>query len=92
LDGYDAVRARQSKHVPTVLTPEEIQQVLQRLEGTHQLIAKLLYGAGLRVKEGLRLRVKDLDFAQNQLIIRDAKGNKDRLTVLPQSLIAPLLD
>jgi integrase len=90
LDGYDAVRARQSKHVPTVLTPEEIQQVLQRLEGTHQLIAKLLYGAGLRVKEGLRLRVKDLDFAQNQLIIRDAKGNKDRLTVLPQSLIAPL--
>jgi integron integrase len=86
----DAVRARQSKHLPTVLTPDEVQQVLKRLEGTHQLLAKLLYGAGLRVKEGLRLRVKDLDFAQNQLIIREAKGNKDRLTVLPQSLIAPL--
>jgi integron integrase len=80
----DAVRARQSKHLPTVLTPDEVQQVLKRLEGTHQLLAKLLYGAGLR------LRVKDLDFAQNQLIIREAKGNKDRLTVLPQSLIAPL--
>ena len=89
-ESIDAARARQSKHVPTVLTPEEVQQVLKRLEGTHQLLAKLLYGAGLRVKEGLRLRVKDLDFAQNQLIIRDAKGNKDRLTILPQSLIAPL--
>jgi integron integrase len=78
----NAVRARQSKHLPTVLTPDEVQQVLKRLEGTHQLLAKLLYGAGLRVK--------DLDFAQNQLIIREAKGNKDRLTVLPQSLITPL--
>ncbi|MCG9889796.1 MAG: integron integrase [Thermosynechococcaceae cyanobacterium MS004] len=89
-DSIDAVRARHSKHLPTVLSPEEIQQVLIRLEGTHQLLAKLLYGAGLRIKEGLRLRVKDLDFAQNQLIIRDAKGNKDRLTVLPHSLITPL--
>jgi integron integrase len=89
-ESIDAVRARQSKHIPTVLTPEEVQQVLKRLEGTHQLLAKLLYGAGLRVKEGLRLRVKDLDFAQNQLVIRDAKGNQDRLTILPQSLIAPL--
>jgi integron integrase len=86
----NAARARQSKYIPTVLTLEEVQQVLKRLEGIHQLLAKLLYGAGLRVKEGLRLRVKDIDFAQNQLIIRDAKGNKDRLTVLPQSLIAPL--
>ena len=86
----DAVRARQSKHLPTVLTSDEIQRVLQYLEGTHQLLAKLLYGAGLRVKEGLRLRVKDIDFAQSQLIIRDAKGNRDRITVLPQS-IAPQL-
>jgi integron integrase len=89
-ESIDAVRARQPKHIPTVLTPEEVQQVLKRLEGTHQLLAKLLYGAGLRVKEGLRLRVKDIDFAQNQLVIRDAKGNQDRLTVLPQSLIEPL--
>jgi integron integrase len=89
-ESIDAVRARQSKHLPTVLTPEEVQQVLKYLEGTYQLLAKLLYGAGLRVKEGLRLRVKDVDFAQGQLIIRDAKGNKDRLTVLPQSLTAQL--
>jgi integron integrase len=89
-DSIDAVRARQSKHLPTVLTPEEVQRVFIHLEGTCQLVAKLLYGAGLRVKEGLRLRVKDVDFAQGQLIIRDAKGNKDRLTVLPQSLKAPL--
>jgi integron integrase len=89
-ESIDAVRARQSKHLPTVLTPEEVQRVLMHLEGTHQLLAKLLYGAGLRVKEGLRLRVKDIDFGQGQLIIRDAKGNKDRLTVLPQSLLAPL--
>lgn len=89
-DSIDAVRARQSKHLPTVLTPDEVQRLFIHLEGTCQLLAKLLYGAGLRVKEGLRLRVKDVDFAQGQLIIRDAKGNKDRLTVLPQSLIAPL--
>ena len=89
-ESIDAVRARQSKHLPTVLTSDEVQQVLTHLEGIHQLLAKLLYGAGLRLKEGLRLRVKDLDFAQNQLIIRDAKGNKDRLTVLPQSLVEQL--
>lgn len=89
-DSIDAVRARQSKHLPTVLTHEEVQRVFIHLEGTCQLVAKLLYGAGLRIKEGLRLRVKDVDFAQGQLIIRDAKGNKDRLTVLPQSLKAPL--
>jgi integron integrase len=89
-DSIDAVRARQSKHLPTVLTPEEVQQLFKYLEGTHQLLAKLLYGSGLRLKEGLRLRVKDIDFAQSQLVIRDAKGNKDRLTVLPQLLLAPL--
>jgi integron integrase len=82
----DAVRARQSKHLPTVLTTTEVQKLLQCLDGTHQLLAKLLYGAGLRVKEGLRLRVKDIDFAQSQLIIRDAKGNQDRVTMLPQSI------
>lgn len=89
-DSIDAVRARQSKHLPTVLTPEEVQQLFKHLEGNHQLLAKLLYGSGLRLKEGLRLRVKDIDFAQSQLVIRDAKGNKDRLTVLPQRLLAPL--
>jgi site-specific recombinase XerD len=69
-----------------VLTTTEVQTLLQCLDGTHQLLAKLLYGAGLRVKEGLRLRVNDIDFAQWQLIIRDAKGNQDRVTMLPQSI------
>jgi integron integrase len=86
----DAVRARQSKHLPTVLSIDEVRRLLQQLEGTHQLLAKLLYGSGLRVKEGLRLRVKDLDFAQGQIIIRDAKGNQDRLTMLPESITAQL--
>jgi site-specific recombinase XerD len=56
-ESVDAVRARQSKHLPTVLTPDEARRLLQQLEGTHQLLAKLLYGSGMRVKEGLRLRV-----------------------------------
>lgn len=86
----DAVRARQSKYLPTVLTTVEVQRILQHLEGTHQLLAKLLYGSGLRVKEGLRLRVKDLDFAQSQMIVRDAKGNHDRITMLPQSICEQL--
>jgi integron integrase len=89
-ESIDAVRARPSKYLPTVLTTSEVQRLLQCLEGTHQLVAKLLYGSGMRVKEVLRLRVKDLDFAQSQILIRDAKGNQDRVTVLPQS-IAELL-
>jgi site-specific recombinase XerD len=66
-ESIDAVRARQSQYLPTVLTTEELQRLLQHLEDNHQLLAKLLYGAGLRVKERLRLPVKDLDFAQNQI-------------------------
>jgi integron integrase len=89
-ESIDAVRARQSKHLPEVLTPEETKSILQRLEGTHQLLAKLLYGSGMRVKEALRLRVKDLDFAQSQIIIRNPKGNRDRVTMLPQSISAQL--
>jgi len=60
------------------------------MSGTPQLIAKLLYGSGLRLMEAIRLRVKDLDFAQHQVVVRDGKGMKDRVTVLPDSLIAPL--
>ncbi|MGB8702323.1 MAG: integron integrase, partial [Thermosynechococcaceae cyanobacterium] len=85
-DSIEAVRARPSKHVPTVLTVEEVQRLLQAMTGTQQLIAKLLYGSGMRLTEGLRLRVKDLDFGQSQIIIRDPKGNRDRITMLPQSL------
>lgn len=86
----DAVRAKKPKRLPTVLTKGEAQQVLAALSGTHQLIAKLLYGSGLRLIESLRLRVKDIDFQQHQIIVRDGKGAKDRITVLPDSLVEPL--
>jgi integron integrase len=86
----DAVRAKKPKRLPTVLTKEEVQQVLAAMSGNYQLIAKLLYGSGLRLIECLRLRVKDVDFAQHQIIVRDGKGRKDRITVLPDSLIEPL--
>jgi integron integrase len=86
----DAVRAKKPKRLPTVLTKQEAQRVLAAISGTPQLVAKLLYGSGLRLTEGLRLRVKDLDFGQRQIIVRDGKGAKDRATVLPQSLVEPL--
>jgi integron integrase len=86
----DAIRAKRPKQLPTVLTREEVSQVLNAMSGTPQLIAKLLYGSGLRLMEAIRLRVKDLDLAQHQVVVRDGKGMKDRVTVLPDSLIAPL--
>jgi integron integrase len=86
----EAVRAKQPKRLPTVLTKEEVQRVLAAMSGNYQLIARLLYGSGLRLVECLRLRVKDVDFAQHQIIVRDGEGRKDRVTVLPDSLIEPL--
>ncbi|MGB7414046.1 MAG: integron integrase [Thermosynechococcaceae cyanobacterium] len=86
----DSVRARQSKHLPTVLTPDEAQQLLLHMAGTPQLLAKLLYGSGMRLTEGLRLRVKDIDFGYSHITLRDTKGKQDRVTVLPQVII-PLL-
>ncbi|MEW6567095.1 MAG: integron integrase [Chloroflexota bacterium] len=85
-----AVRARRPHHLPTVLTRDEVAQLLGCLSGTHQLMAKLLYGSGLRLMECLRLRVKDLDFQLRQLTIRDGKGLKDRVTMLPEGLIPAL--
>jgi integron integrase len=84
------VRARRPKRLPLVLTPAEVRTVLSHLSGTHHLIASLLYGGGLRLLEGLRLRVKDLDFGQHLLVVRDAKGQKDRVTMLPEGLRVPL--
>jgi integron integrase len=86
----DAIRARKPKRLPTVLTKEEAIEVIERLSGTRRLMAKLLYGSGLRLMECLRLRIKDLDFAQRQIIVRDGKGMEDRLTMLPESLLKPL--
>ena len=85
-----AIRAKRPKRLPTVMTREEVQRVLAALSGTHQLISKVLYGSGLRLVECLRLRVKDVDFAQHQIIVRDGKGMVDRVTILPDSLIEPL--
>jgi integron integrase len=83
--------AKTSKRLPVVLTRAEVGEVLSRLEGTHGLIAQLLYGTGARVMEALRLRVKDVDFARNEILVRDGKGAKDRVTMLPASLVPALL-
>jgi len=87
----DVVRAKHSRHVPTVLSRDEIQALLARMDGRSWLLASLLYGTGMRLMEGLRLRVKDVDFARHEITIRDGKGGKDRRTVLPRSLVDPLL-
>jgi integron integrase len=86
----DAMRAKRSRYIPTVLSKTEVRAVLQETSGVFQLLLKLLYGSGLRLNEGLRLRVKDLDFAHRQIVVRDVKGNESRVTMLPESLIEPL--
>jgi integron integrase len=82
----DVVRAKKPQHLPQVLTPEEVQRVLSFMQDTHQLMARLLYGAGLRLLECCRLRVKDVDLERKQILVRDGKGEKDRLTMLPLQL------
>jgi integron integrase len=84
------VRAKRSQHVPTVLSRDEITRVLARMDGRPWLLASLLYGTGMRLMEALRLRIKDVDFGRNEIIIRDGKGGKDRRTMLPRSLVEPL--
>jgi len=84
------VWAKKPKKIPTVFTRQEIKMVLDRLSGLKWLMASLLYGAGLRLMECLRLRVKDIDFGYHQILVRDGKGNRDRVTILPESLIEPL--
>ena len=80
------VMAKKPVRLPVVLSRTEARQVLEQLTGVPLLITQLLYGAGLRLNECLRLRVQDIDFSQNQIIVRDGKGAKDRVTILPQSL------
>ena len=84
------VRARRPKPLPTVLAREEAKKIIDCLPPNHQLIVQILYGSGLRMTECLKLRVKDVDFAYRQIHIRDAKGNKDRRTILPSVVIKPL--
>jgi len=83
-------RAKKPRRLPVVLTVEEVKRVLARLDGQHGLMADLLYGAGLRLLECARLRVKDVDFAMGQITVRDGKGEKDRVTMLPRSVFEPL--
>jgi site-specific recombinase XerD len=88
----DAIRAKRTHYLPTVLTKAEAIAVIQNLSGVYQSVVKLLYGGGLRLIEGVRLRVKDIDFAQHQIIVRDGKGSKSRVTMLPSSVRDELHD
>ncbi|MBB5322748.1 integron integrase [Marinobacter oulmenensis] len=83
-------KARKPKKLPVVFSPEEAASVITNLEDEHKLIAMLMYGSGLRINEALRLRVKDVDFGMQQIIVRDGKGGKDRVTLLPDRLVEPL--
>ena len=88
----DVVRARRPESLPTVLTRDEVRRVLECLEGTPRAIVLLLYGAGLRLLESAQLRIKDIDFAANQLVVRSGKGAKDRVTMLPTAAKTRLLE
>jgi integron integrase len=91
LRGLDnVVRAKQPQRLPVVLRKHEVKAVLDALDGVHWLMGHLLYGAGLRLMECLRLRVKDVDFSANHIVVRAGKGNKDRITMLPLTVKAPL--
>ncbi|MEX2555882.1 MAG: integron integrase [Actinomycetota bacterium] len=84
------VRARKPKRMPVALTRDEVGVMFEHLEGVPLLVCKILYGAGLRLTEGLSLRVKDLDFGRQEFLVRDGKGAKDRVTMLPEALRGPL--
>jgi integron integrase len=84
LEPIDAVRAKKPDRLPVVLSEEEIEQVFQGLSGRNLLMGKLLYGSGMRVQEMVRLRVKDVDFDRGQIVVRDGKGQKDRITLFPE--------
>jgi len=85
-DRIDAIRSRKRKKLPTVLSQSEVRLLFGCMSGTNELMVKLLYGAGLRLMECVRLRVKDVDFENHQIIVRDGKGRKDRATILPKSV------
>jgi len=85
-DGIAPTRSKRRLNLPTVLTQEEVSSLLGKMKGKHALMAKLLYGGGLRLLECVRLRVKDVDFGQGKIFIRNAKGGKDRTALLPDSI------
>lgn len=83
-------RPQRQQRLPVVLAPEEVCSILDNLDGAHGLLAQLLYGTGMRLTEGLRLRVKDIDFDRLTIIVREGNGGKDRAVMPPQSLVVPL--
>lgn len=83
-------RAKKPQRLPVVMTRDEVRQVLAHMQGTHHLMASLMYGTGMRLMECVRLRVKDVDFARREILVREGKGNKDRVTMLPDSLASAL--
>ena len=87
----DVVRAKRPRRLPVVLTRPEVEALLTVLDGVAWIMATLLYGSGLRLRECLRLRVKDIDFTQNEILVGEGKGNKDRVTMLPAAVKEPLL-
>ena len=86
LPRLDAVRAKRPKRLPVVLSTDEVRAVLDRMTGNHRTMAELMYGSGLRLLETCRLRVKDIDFARGQIVVREGKGDKDRVVPLPKRL------
>jgi integron integrase len=86
----DVIRAKKPQRLPVVLSKQEVAKILDHMQGTYGLIARLLYGTGMRIMECCRLRVQDIDFDRGELLIRNGKGAKDRVTMLPKSLIEPL--
>lgn len=90
LEGLSFTRSRKPTRVPVVFSHEEALSLIDNLSGVNQLVARLIYGCGLRINEALRLRIKDVDFSMQQIVVRSGKGNKDRVTLLPDSLMTPL--
>jgi integron integrase len=86
----DALRAGESRHVPVVLTQDEVRRIVTLMEGTPQLAVKILYGSGLRITEAMRLRVQEVDFGMKQITVRSGKGAKDRVTTFAASVIGGL--
>ena len=84
------IRAKKPQRLPVVLSKQEVSKILDGMQGTHSLIARLLYGTGMRILECCRLRVQDIDFDRAEILICNGKGAKDRVTMLPVSLIEPL--
>ena len=86
----NVVRAKRPKYLPVVLSPNEVKTMIRAMDGTYQLMAKILYGSGLRLMELLRLRVQDVNFDYEQIVVRSGKGNKDRVTVLPANVMSDI--